>query len=144
MLNWKFIKSKRKAKGIKQYVFAKRIQRSQSYVSNLENGRVYGLTAKTLRKISVVLEVLMDDLMVDSMADAEEDIVSKILNWKFIKSKRKAKGITQYVFAERIGRNQPLVSRLENGSVYEMSEKTLRKISVVLEVSMDDLMVDEE
>lgn len=67
--------------------------------------------------------------------------INYILLGQRVKAMRQKKGMSQLLLSEKINRSAPYVSYIENG-VKSMSLETLVLIANALNVSADDLLVD--
>ena len=60
-----------------------------------------------------------------------------------IKKFRKEKGLSQEALSEKLGVHKAHLSRLENGK-YQPSLEVIKKLAKAFEISIDDLLSDEE
>lgn len=74
------IKSVRKQKNISLYKLAKLTELSYSYLSELENNKVFNPSLKTMYKIATDLDVKVDDLFYSELdiEDLKEEMYNKI------------------------------------------------------------------
>ena len=74
------IKSVRKKENISLYKLSKLTQLSYSYLSELENNKVFNPSLKTMYKIATALEVKVDDLFYSELdiEDLKEEMYNKI------------------------------------------------------------------
>ncbi len=74
------IKSVRKKENISLYKLSKSTELSYSYLSELENNKVFNPSLKTMYKIATALEVKVDDLFYSELdiEDLKEEMYNKI------------------------------------------------------------------
>jgi transcriptional regulator with XRE-family HTH domain len=72
----------RNARGLKQEQLSEKIGRAHNYISRVETGRIKTVPYAILAKLSLALDVTIDDLLfVEGLIEEPEEIKARIHRW---------------------------------------------------------------
>lgn len=128
----KNIKKLRKNKGFSSYKLAKNANVGISTISQIESGNRQSLNSNTIEKIATALEVSTGILL-------STNEVSDL--GKNIKYYRENKNMSICDLAKLSNIEISIVSDIESGTIKDLQENLLLKISSVLKVSVDELLL---
>lgn len=141
------IKQRRKELNMSADDLALALNKNRATIFRYEKGDIEKMSVTVLPALAKILNVSIGYLLGLEEKEANDaDIKAQTRSslGKKIKKARKAKGLTQEELGNLLGIQKSAVAKYENGRIVNLKQETLKKLSEILGLSLDELILDDE
>lgn len=141
------IKQRRKELNMSADDLALALNKNRATIFRYEKGDIEKMSVTILPTLAKVLNVSIGYLLgleEKELNDADIKAQTRSSLGKKIKKARKAKGLTQEELGNLLGIQKSAVAKYENGRIVNLKQETLKKLSEILGLSIDELILDDD
>lgn len=141
------IKERRKELKMSADDLALALEKDRSTIFRYESGDIEKMPVSILPSIAKALNVSIGYLLgleEKELNDADIKAQTRSTLGKKIKKARKTKGLTQEELGNLLGIQKSAIAKYENGRIINLKKETLKKLSGILGVTLDELLLDDE